>query len=41
MADFQAKMVAAGVLPEGLDISPSYTLAFVNKGVGMDLRPAE
>jgi NitT/TauT family transport system substrate-binding protein len=41
MADFYTKMVAAGVLPEGLDISTSYTLQFINKGVGMDLRPAE
>jgi NitT/TauT family transport system substrate-binding protein len=41
MADFYAKMVEAGLLPEGLDISTSYTLDFVNKGVGMDLKPAE
>lgn len=41
MADFYGKMVAAGVLPEGLDISSSYTRQFVNKGVGLDLRPAE
>jgi NitT/TauT family transport system substrate-binding protein len=41
MADFYAKMVAAGLLPEGMDISSSYTLDFVNKGVGMDLKPAQ
>ena len=41
MADFYGKMVAAGVIADGLDISQSYTLQFVNKGVGMDLRPAE
>ncbi len=41
MADFYGKMVAAGVLPEGIDIAQSYTLQFINKGVGMDLKPAE
>jgi NitT/TauT family transport system substrate-binding protein len=41
MADFYSKMVAAGVLPDGIDIAQSYTLDFVNKGVGLDLRPAE
>ncbi len=39
MDDFYVKMVEAGVLEEGLDVSPSYSLAFVNKGVGMDLKP--
>ncbi|MBV6658943.1 MAG: ABC transporter substrate-binding protein [Devosiaceae bacterium] len=39
MADFYAKMVEAGVVEPGLDISPSYTLAFINNGVGMDLKP--
>ncbi len=39
MTDFYTKMVEAGVVPAGLDISTSYTLDFINKGVGMDLRP--
>jgi NitT/TauT family transport system substrate-binding protein len=39
MADFYAKMVEAGVIPAGLDISQSYTLDFINQGVGMDLKP--
>ena len=38
MADFYAKMVAAGVIPDGIDIKQSYTLAFVNQKVGMDLK---
>lgn len=38
--DFYDKMVAAGVVSEGLDISKTYTTAFVNQGVGMDLKPA-
>ena len=37
--DFYNKMVAAGVVSEGLDISKTYTTAFVNQGVGMDLKP--
>jgi NitT/TauT family transport system substrate-binding protein len=32
-------MTAAGVYPSGLDPRQAYTTAFVNKGVGMDLRP--
>lgn len=39
MADFYAKMVEAGVVEAGLDISSTYTLEFVNAGLGMDLRP--
>jgi NitT/TauT family transport system substrate-binding protein len=39
MADFYAKMVDVGALPEGLDIKASYTLQFVNQGVGLDLKP--
>jgi len=35
---FYDKMVAAKVLPEGIDIKKSYTLDFVNKGVGLDLK---
>ncbi|MCG6858513.1 MAG: ABC transporter substrate-binding protein [Salaquimonas sp.] len=38
MADFYAKMVKAKVLPAGIDIKKAYTLDFVNKGVGMDLK---
>ena len=37
--DFYAKMVAAGVVADGLDISKTYTTEFVNQGVGMDLKP--
>ncbi len=39
MNDFYAKMVEAGVIEGGLDISSSYSLAFVNAGLGLDLRP--
>lgn len=35
---FYDKMVKAKVVPDGLDISKSYTLQFVNKGVGLDLK---
>ena len=38
-ASFYARMVKAGVVKPGLDISRAYSLAFVNKGVGLDLRP--
>jgi NitT/TauT family transport system substrate-binding protein len=38
---FYAQMVEAGVLPEGLDMSQSFTTAFVGNDVGMDLKPAE
>jgi NitT/TauT family transport system substrate-binding protein len=38
IADFYAKMVKAKVVPDGLDIAKSYTLDFVNKGVGLDLK---
>jgi NitT/TauT family transport system substrate-binding protein len=31
-------MVAAKVLPAGIDIKKSYTLDFVNQGVGLDLK---
>ncbi len=37
--EFYTSMVAAGVLPEGLDYTQAYTLDFVNKGVGLELRP--
>ncbi|SEK22012.1 ABC transporter substrate-binding protein [Pacificibacter marinus] len=36
--DFYDKMVDAGVIEAGLDYSKSYTLDFVNKKVGMDLK---
>lgn len=39
IASFYAKMAKAGVVKPGLDISKGYTLRFVNKGVGVDLRP--
>lgn len=37
--DFYDKMVKAGVLPGSIDVSKAYTLQFVNKKVGLDLRP--
>lgn len=39
--DFFDKMVKAGVLDGGLDWKAAYTTAFVGKGVGMDLKPAQ
>jgi NitT/TauT family transport system substrate-binding protein len=39
MKAFFDKMVAAGVVKAGLDYKKSYTLRFVNKGVGVELRP--
>ena len=38
-ASFYDKMVAAGVLQPGIDITTTYTTAFVCKGVGLELRP--
>ena len=38
MQSFYDKMVKAKVLPAGIDIAKSYTLQFVNKGVGLDLK---
>ena len=38
MASFFDKMVRAGVVKAGLDYRKSYTLRFVNKGVGLNLR---
>jgi NitT/TauT family transport system substrate-binding protein len=35
---FYDKMVKAKVVADGIDISKSYTLQFVNKGVGLDLK---
>ncbi len=39
VADFYGKMVEAGVIEDGIDIAKSYTTAFVNAGLGMDLKP--
>ncbi|MDA8585487.1 ABC transporter substrate-binding protein [Rhodobacteraceae bacterium] len=36
--DFYAKMVAAGVVEDGIDYKGTYTTEFVGKGVGMDLK---
>jgi NitT/TauT family transport system substrate-binding protein len=38
-ASFFDKMVRAGVVRRGIDFRKAYTLRFVNKGVGLDLRP--
>ena len=39
MASFFDKMVRAGVVKPTVDFRRSYTLQFVNKGVGLNLRP--
>ncbi len=39
MKSFFDKMVAAGLFKTDLDYKRGYSLAFVNKGVGVDLRP--
>ena len=41
MADFFSTMVHAGVVKRDTDFRKAYTLRFVNKGVGLDLRPAQ
>ena len=38
-SDFYNKMVKAGIVKAGIDYKQAYTLQFVNKGVGLDLRP--
>ena len=38
-ASFFNKMVRAGVVRSSIDFRKAYTLRFVNKGVGLDLRP--
>jgi NitT/TauT family transport system substrate-binding protein len=38
MQSFYDKMVKAEVMPAGIDIKKSYTLDFVNKGIGLDLK---
>ncbi|HEX5326252.1 MAG TPA: ABC transporter substrate-binding protein, partial [Acetobacteraceae bacterium] len=35
---FYQSMAAVGVYPQGLDITPAYTLRFVGHGVGMELK---
>jgi len=39
VASFFNKMVKAGVVRSDIDFRKAYTLRFVNKGVGIDLRP--
>ena len=39
MKNFHDKMVRAGVVKPSLDVGKAYTLRFVNKGVGLELRP--
>ena len=39
MKDFYDQMVKAGVVKAGLDYKKAYTLQFVDKGVGLELRP--
>jgi NitT/TauT family transport system substrate-binding protein len=39
MKNFFDKMVRAGVVKPGIDLKRAYTLQFVNKGVGVELRP--
>ncbi len=39
MKSFFDKMVRVGVLKGSIDYKRAYTLQFVNKGVGTDLRP--
>jgi NitT/TauT family transport system substrate-binding protein len=38
-SDFYNTMVKAGVVQPGIDYKKAYTLQFVNKNVGLDLRP--
>jgi NitT/TauT family transport system substrate-binding protein len=39
MKDFFEQMVKAGVVKADVDYSKSYTLKYVDKGVGLELRP--
>jgi NitT/TauT family transport system substrate-binding protein len=39
VASFFEKMVRAGVVHSDIDFRKGYTLRFINKGVGLDLRP--
>jgi NitT/TauT family transport system substrate-binding protein len=38
VAEFYAKMVASGVVPEGIDIAKAYTLQFANSGVSLEVK---
>ncbi|MGV8986826.1 MAG: ABC transporter substrate-binding protein [Cypionkella sp.] len=38
MVQFYKDMVGAGVIKDGIDIKKAYTLAYVDQGVGMDLK---
>lgn len=38
MDSFYSKMVKAGVIADGIDIDKSYTLDYVNAGLGLDLK---
>ena len=40
IAEFYEKMVAAGVVPEGLDIEASYTTEFSHTGAALDVKKA-
>ena len=40
VGDFYAKMVEAGVIEDELNWAASFNSGFVNKGVGMDLKPS-
>jgi NitT/TauT family transport system substrate-binding protein len=39
IGSFYDKMARAGVARRDIDFRKAYTLQFVNKGVGVDLRP--
>jgi NitT/TauT family transport system substrate-binding protein len=39
MTSFFDKMVRAGVVKANIDYRKSYTLQFINKRLGVDLRP--
>jgi NitT/TauT family transport system substrate-binding protein len=39
VTSFFDKMVRAGVVKPDIDYRKSYTLRFVNKGIGLELRP--
>jgi NitT/TauT family transport system substrate-binding protein len=39
LASFFEKMLRAGVIRPDLDFRKAYTLRFINKGVGLNLRP--
>lgn len=40
VGDFYQKMVASGVIEDGIDWKAALSTKFANKGVGMDLKPA-